>query len=97
MTSMSCFHTIATEIKRIDQLRDEALSKAFVTLEARQAPLACLLLESVGNRQSAARWMCAQRRAFDGKSAYELLADGDLDRVWDRVSAEARQAGVTEG
>ena len=96
MTRKSCFRTIVLEIRQIDLLREETLLRAFVTLEARQATLANLLLESVGTRQSAARWMSAQRRAFDGKSAYEVLAEGDLDRVWDRVEVEAGQAKHTD-
>jgi hypothetical protein len=29
--------------------------------------------------------MCTNHRAFDGRSAYEALADGDEDTIWDEI------------
>jgi hypothetical protein len=29
--------------------------------------------------------MGMHQRAFGGRSAYEALADGEIDRVWDRL------------
>ncbi|WP_431636053.1 hypothetical protein ACQVBX_01075 [Dyella sp. KULCS107] len=48
---------------------------AFATLERQDATLAVLPTQHLGDRQ----------RAFGGRSAYEALADGEIDRVWDRV------------
>ena len=88
MSKVNCFLGIVDDIRRVDSLRDSLLSQAFCTFESTQAGLASMLLQNVGDRHRAERWMSTQRRAFDGKSAYELLAEGDLDRVWDRVSLD---------
>lgn len=58
---------------------------AFATLERQDATLAVLPTQHLGDRQRAARWMGMHQRAFGGRSAYEALADGEIDRVWDRV------------
>lgn len=58
---------------------------AFSTLECRHATLAQTLLDNVGNRQRAAYWMCTHQKAFEGRTAYEVLADGDEDQVWERI------------
>lgn len=80
------FLAIATEIARINALREQAMEEAFAVLESQQASLANMLLQSTGDRRRAVRWMCLHQRVFDGRMAYELLADGDEDSVWDEVS-----------
>ena len=94
------FQEIAAEITEVNVLREQVVLKAFQALERQDAPLARILLQNIGDRQRAARWMCMHQRAFDGRSAYEVLAEGDVDSVWDRVlgtvggdaQAEARMA-----
>jgi hypothetical protein len=39
----------------------------------------------VGDRHRAARWLVMPQRAFSGRNAYDMLADGDLDGVWEQV------------
>lgn len=80
------FLAIATEIARINALREQAMEEAFAVLESQQASLANMLLQSTGDRRRAVRWMCLHQRAFGGRMAYEVLADGDEDSVWDEVS-----------
>lgn len=79
------FNDFAREIERISSVRDQTVLDAFSNLECRYAALAQTLVDSVGNRQRAAYWMCTHQRAFDGRMAYEVLADGDEDQVWDRM------------
>jgi hypothetical protein len=84
------FQEIAREIGRIDALRETVMSKAFVELETRHAPLALMLLHTVGDRQKAVRWMYVHQRIFDGRTAYDVLADGDEDSVWEAISRMGR-------
>jgi hypothetical protein len=79
------FSDVTREIARVTAERDQIVLDAFSTLECRYATLARTLVDNVGNRQRAAYWMCNHQRAFEGRSAYELLADGDEDRVWERM------------
>jgi len=82
------FHGIAEDIRQAEALREGAIARGFAELERHDATLVRLLLENIGDRQRAARWMCMRQRAFDGRTAYDLLAEGDVDTVWDRVTGE---------
>lgn len=79
------FSDVAREIDRINAVRDQAVLDAFSSLEFRLSALAQTLVDNVGNRQRAAYWMCTHQRAFDGRMAYEVLAEGDEDQVWERI------------
>ena len=79
------FSDVAREIARINSQREQMVLEAFSTLECRHASLARTLVDNVGNRQRAAYWMCTHQRAFEGRMAYELLANGEEDQVWERI------------
>ncbi len=79
------FDEIAQKIARITSLRNQTVMEAFASLEFQHASLAEALTENLGGRQRAANWMCTNHRAFDGRSAYEALADGDEDTIWDEI------------
>ncbi len=80
------FPDIAAELARINAEREALVLDAFAKLEHRLPALAQVLLGSVGSRQRAANWMCAHQRVLDGRTAYEVLGDGDEDIVWDALS-----------
>lgn len=80
------FQDVATELAQINALRDDVMERAFGLLEQRHATLATMLVQSLGDRQRAVRWMCRNQSAFDGRSAYELIADGEQDTVWDEIA-----------
>ena len=82
------FQQISSELARLSKARDAALLEAFVELEAYSPVLAALVLQRVGDRQRAERWMSMHQRAFGGQSAYELLGDGDADAIWDALAVE---------
>lgn len=86
MNAYQRFQQIAAELTRLGDARDAAMLDAFVALEAHSPELTALALQSLGGRVRAARWMSMRQRAFGGMSAYELLVDGDVDTVWDRLS-----------
>lgn len=85
--SVMKFNAIAQQISRITSQREQLVLDAFEALELRFPLLAQILLETIGSRQRAACWMCAHQRAFDGRNANEVLADGDEDSVWDQIPA----------
>ena len=81
---------LACEIERLTSMREQLVMDAFGALEIREGALAQTLLDNIGSRQRAAHWMCCRQRAFDGRSAYQVLADGDEDRVWDEIPGHRR-------
>lgn len=80
------FQDVAPELAQISALRDDVMERAFAALEKQHATLAAMLVQSLGDRQRAIRWMCRNQNAFSGRSAYELLGDGESDTVWDEVA-----------
>lgn len=72
-------------IEKATLCRDMAITSAFVTLQNRKPLLAEALLDSLNDCRKAARWMCLHQRAFNGKNAYQVLAEGDDDLVWDEM------------
>ncbi|SEI89631.1 MbcA/ParS/Xre antitoxin family protein [Frateuria terrea] len=78
---------VSEELRGLDRVRDAAVQRAFSVLEEQHAAIAHLVIQSIGDRQRAARWMCMHQRAFGGRSAYDLLAEGDVDTVCDRLTA----------
>ncbi|AIF47972.1 antitoxin Xre/MbcA/ParS toxin-binding domain-containing protein [Dyella japonica] len=80
------FQDVATELAQINALRDDVMERAFIMLEQRHGTLAAMLVQSLGDRQRAVRWMCRHQNAFSGRTAYELLADGEEDTVWDEIA-----------
>jgi len=82
----SKFSDIVLEVARANELRAELILKAFAVLESQYAEIAHMLLQTFSNRQRAANWMSMHQRRFDGRSAYEVLAEGGEDWVWDEIS-----------
>lgn len=85
------FAEIAAEIRRVTSVPDQLVHAACDAFEYRHVVLAQTLVDSMGSWQ---RWMCTDLRAFDGRSAYDILADGDEDLVWDQLPGGVQaQAG----
>ena len=80
------FQDVATELAQINTLRDDVMERAFGALEKQHASLATMLVQSLRDRDRAVRWMCRHQNAFGGRTAYELLADGEADTVWDEIA-----------
>jgi hypothetical protein len=80
------FQDVATELAQINALRDDVMERAFISLEQRHGTLAAMLVQSLGDRQRAVRWMCRHQNAFGGRTAYELISDGEEDTVWDEIA-----------
>lgn len=76
------FKNVSSEIAYVTAQREVLVFGAFDAPEFRHPALAQVLLDSLGSRQRASRWICGPQRALDGKTVCELLADGDEDAVW---------------
>jgi hypothetical protein len=66
-------------------MREKVIADAFDTLENTHTLLAQMLLIHVGDRRKAAHWMCSRQSVFDGRNGYDLLAEGDSEKVWDEI------------
>ena len=77
------FEEIAADVAAADAFREKVRRQAFDQLELLASTLACMALQTLGDRDRAAHWMCHRQRRLEGKSVYEALAEGDVERVWD--------------
>jgi hypothetical protein len=77
------FLDVVKNIARIEETRAAAVREAFSLLGEHAPELADILLLQLGDRRRAASWMCVSLRALDGRTAYETLAEGDVDALWD--------------
>lgn len=82
------FRDITIELIQLNSARETAIVEAFTALEEQIPALASLAVQNIGERICAAHWMSMHQRAFGDRSAYDLLADGDVDAVWDRLVGE---------
>ena len=106
LAASSGFSAIATELEHLHLRRESVMHGAFEALLECCPGLAALLLEGLGDARRAAVWLSSRQRAFSGRTAWDLLAEGDEDEVWDvasrllHVSAEddvpARASGFRE-
>jgi hypothetical protein len=70
----------------VQEKLETASLQAFREFERQFTDIADALLERVGTRQKASRWMMVHRAVFDGRSAYEVALEGDIDHLWDAVA-----------
>jgi hypothetical protein len=77
------FEEIVANIDAAEAMRNSVRHNAFDVFESHASTLAHMAMQTFGDRHRAAQWMCLRQRRLNGKSAYEALAEGDVDRVWD--------------
>lgn len=82
---VNCFEQMNAIVSHANALREEAISDAFAALCIQKPSLSQTLVEQLGDCNKAARWMSQRHRAFDSRNAYEVLAEGDEDLVWDAL------------
>jgi hypothetical protein len=86
LAASSSFSAVATELEHLHQRRESIIHGAFDALLGCRPRLAALLLEGLGDARRAAAWLSSRQRAFSGRTAWDLLAEGDEDGVWDAAS-----------
>ena len=77
------FVAICTEMERINTLRSNLQDDAFETLEAHDRRLSDMLVIQLGDRRRASIWMASRHLQFDGRSGYQVLAEGEGGLLWD--------------
>ena len=81
------FSHISLEIAELMAVREKMVMDAFSALEKHHALLAEMLVQRMGSRLNAARWMCKHQESFRGLTGYDILAEGDTDSIWDEVAS----------
>lgn len=76
---------LADQILDMLALREEVLMRTFEELEAVEPTLAKLLVEEQKDRVRAAHWTALPHRHFGSRSVYQVLADGEIDLLWDHL------------
>jgi hypothetical protein len=71
---------------RLSVLRQKLLIDAFSRLEVCHRLLAEMLIVYTGSRIKAAQWMCSHHHVLGGRSGYDVIADGEIDMVWDLIA-----------
>lgn len=90
-TKHETYAALAAEIDALRQRRELTIAAAFDELERHDGRLADLLVTALASRRRAVHWMCQPLRQLGGKNAYEALAEGDDDAVWDLLVAQTEQ------
>jgi hypothetical protein len=80
------FRYVSVEMERLTARRESLIIDAFMALERYHTLIAELLVLHSGSRAKAARWMCAHQKAFDGRTGYDLISEGEVEAVWDEVA-----------
>jgi len=95
------YQELADQVRKVMNLREEVIASSFRELEVAAPTLARLMLEELGDRCRAAHWAAMPLRSFEGRCVYQVLADGEIDLLWDRLvgansSTAPCQAAVNE-
>jgi hypothetical protein len=79
------FKGFVEELDALQKRRQEIIGRAFEVLENMDGELSSMLCLRFKTRAQAAAWMSHGLREWEGRSAYELLAMGEVDRVWEKL------------
>jgi hypothetical protein len=85
MKAPSDFARVSFEMGRLHAMREQLIEEAFIAVETHHALLTQMLLQQVGNRDKASRWMCSHQKAFGGRTGYDVIADGETEIIWDVI------------
>jgi hypothetical protein len=87
---------VSNELERLHAIREQVITDAFGVFEKRYVTPAALLLQHFGDQKKAARWMCSHQKVFDGRTAYNVIAEGDDEMVWDEIQRMARMISTAQ-
>ena len=80
------FEAVSAQLEEVHSLKEKTAFAAFSVLEEHLSDLSSMLISGFGDRSRAVRWMCMHHRAFDGRNAYQVIVDGETDRLWEEVT-----------
>jgi len=82
---------LADQILNMLAMREEVLMRTFEELETVEPTLVKLLIEEQRDRTRAAHWAALPHRHFGSRSVYQVLADGEIDLLWDHLLGDQTQ------
>jgi hypothetical protein len=87
MRNVDHFRSAGSRLEEIIAIRERIATDAFSMLEDELCELARMLVIGLGDRTRAVRWMCTRHRNLDGRNAYQVIADGEEERLWTVVES----------
>lgn len=93
MTKRDPFEVVSAQLEEVYSMKEKTAFAAFSILEEHLSAFSSVLISGLGDRARAVRWMCMHHKAFEGRNAYQVIADGEADRLWDEV---ARACGLSD-
>lgn len=93
MGTRESFKAVSAQLEEAYYAKEKTAFAAFSILEEHLADFSSMLITGFGDRTRAIRWMCMHHRAFEGRNAYQVIADGEVDRLWEEVT---RACGVAD-
>jgi hypothetical protein len=87
MRNADLFKNMSVQLEEIQAMREQIAFAAFSKLEERLSDFSKMLIIGLGDRTRAVWWMCMRHRNLDGRNAYQVIADGEEDRLWDVVES----------
>lgn len=79
------FEALSAQLEEAYSMKQKAALTAFSALEEHFNEFSSMLISGFGDRMRAARWMCMRHRALEGRNAYQVIADGETDRLRSEV------------
>jgi hypothetical protein len=86
MTKSDPFHAVSARLEEAYSMREKTALAAFSILEEHLSDFSSMLISGLGDRARAVRWICMHHRALEGRNAYQVIADGETDRLWDEAT-----------
>lgn len=83
MRNVDSFRDIGARLEALHSEREKTALDAFSKLEERLGDFSDMLISGLGNRTRAVQWMCMRHRNLEGRNAYQVIADGEQERLWE--------------
>jgi hypothetical protein len=83
MRNVDSFKDMASQLDELQARREQIAFTAFSMLEERLGDFSSMLVIGLGNRTRAVSWMCMRHRNLGGRNAYQVIADGDQEHLWE--------------
>lgn len=93
MRNRDPFEAVSAQLEEAYSMKEKTAFAAFSILEEHLSDFSSVLISGLGDRSRAVRWMCMHHRALDGRNAYQVIADGETDRLWEEM---ARACGLAD-
>jgi hypothetical protein len=87
MRNADSFRDMGVRLEEIHTTREQVAYAAFSMLEDRLSDFSNMLVSGLGDRARAVRWMCMRHRNLDGRNAYQVIADGEEERLWEELES----------